>query len=1255
MKRYNSFAFWALFGVLMYGLLTYMTDTAHGQGRGDKRPAFQILRDSTITRVLIDPEFLAQIVFESSNGNAPIADSALALKNGVLTSGNFKSASLDSFLKLLVDSSDYARFLRDGAILSRSAFSPTAFDSLQGDANSYWVLYALNSRHADSADYSDYSFLSGTATNAQNYVGSNPVPEAIYAQTANYATTAGTAASLLSFLSAAVWDSIYDSTLIWTNSDSALFADTAGELKDNAVDRLAVFNSTIQSTYLPTANQRAALGNDFDTPLSATNPPVDSIGWEKYTVRQLNPGGIKFKIGAVGHAYTSNAMAVDTSGTGGGTINLRFQDGNGTKSVVKDSVGVAEMINTVSDADSVDYILRGTGATPDMVVIANSSPAGTNGRLWVDTSGFAVNDTGQLKLFSEGIWKIIGSGGSGGGSGTELYQHRFSASIDGDSFLVRSRRDTTFQDLHLGNDSGDTVFVKRIDADRVMPDTITASSGNLVRFGQALGTADTLIPTSTSGGYLGSSSNVNRMWNGHFATLYAGGALINGGNFIASATQGEAIRIGEDLIPDTTGAHSLGQVSSNSLVNAASLIYDRGYFVSANILDSVIVSDQSSPSSTTNRLVMSQTGGLTSYNLPVSIHNENVSISGAGGVTISGSGSFNAGTNHFSSNGLTIQSGDAVNFAGSNIVSVGALGVVEIAPTATIMIDNDSAAVFQNNEETEYYYLLTDDEKNSIRWACPDPSGTNYLITRQFLKEYFVDRYWKVSDYYLSRKDSLRYYFNQFRRPGCNDTLAFPSINMVEFTWPIVPSTPIEFPDTSQRVIMPWITPGVPVGPYWIDSTSNGVYYSDPVPGIGEGIWKVTQRANDTLAFINGRYATLKAAIDSLPNWRCDLYGDVNTDGGARELDTFRVNTFGATVGARLKTYRGDTVIDTAVAKIPEFLRQPGTFVKFEKASYANNRWLRIESWPADSCFVVRDSLLQAEGTLTGFTLTFAKMQTIEVHPAVDGSYVNIPSTITIKDCSPVKIKGYDKSTVVLTNKTNSTPSTSAMINVSAVGTDNVYLGMPIEFENISIYYEAVSGATAGGIEVSGNVTFKDVNLFVDSDGTSNPVVRHSYYDAGTITELNRPTFIVDNCVVIADSDVTIFEFTSDSVLFQSSNSAYSVSGSDGRICNFLDPWGDDPPRFKDDEFYFPLSGTFASPQGKIIETDEIPAGTSEKIPVSGCTFIGLDPSTASNVITIPSGDGQLIYSVQYNSSDTKPPAKLRDGALPVKPPYSPK
>lgn len=1234
MKRFAFIFALLITGITLFGVISYMTDTAHAQGRGDKRPAYQLLRDSTVTRILIDPEFLAQIVLKAASGNAALSDSAIKLRLGGLTSGHFVAASLDSILKLLVDSADVARSLRNGAITNRSPFASVSFDSLQN----YWVLHSVAADSAYQSVYSDSSSYAGSAYSAEKYIGTDPIPEATHAATSDYATVAGSALAVLAYFTAAQWDSIRDSiTVIAGALDTVAVATKALTVATGAVDSLGNFSAVIQDSHLVTKAIRQSLNTRVTNgaALSSTNEVVDSTGmWQTMVPKRTVGQPIRVGFGS-GAATAKGDVMLDTSGTGN-DIAIRLVSPLGEDTTVfKDSAAVVSMINAVSDGDSLDYIKMGSATAPSRITIASTPPASVDGNLWVDTTNLAVADTGKLKLYWDGAWNIIGGGGASGGAATDLSLGRFGGVVmDADSFLTRSRNDTTYEDLVLGTEAGDETKISRlVSTGLTQLDSLYSENASAVIL---IGDTITSAGTGANKLFIGRPSEgaTTRPWV-YTSNLNIGASGVESYTFTNSSFACSSMTARSDSSTTWGGLNPATGIVGDA-VNAPLRIATHRL----NVGDSIVVGGPLSG----NNGTWTNGNGIVMIGKPISVTGANVSVINAD-VAVSGTGArFTNGGSSWGIDGLSMADGDSIGINNS--------GALKINSGAKIVVPSRGYATFHNPADDSTFYLLTSDEVNSVITTCPDPTASNPFITRGWMKYYTNEFLFPRIDSLLARRATNRFY----KIPTCDDTLLFDPNVSQQFMWPR-PFADVVFPwDSTSELIFPWTRPiGDPIGPFWGDSV--GLYYNDPGDGFSEHIIKVSERFDSSSGNITGMYPTIKMACDSLPNIRVKI---LEAKDESDSTTTLSINPRNVSGGKQLRFYRGEALVADSIRKsLPTFLRKQGTYVKLYKAGDEETRWVLIETFQNDSTFTIRDSVLsgwfKANSTSVVDTLweaTFAIKTTIKVLPAVTGGMIVIPTTIVINDECPVRIEGIGRDEVILTNqRDNVTLCDQMFVTKKYSGYDTCYVGMPIEFADMTIYGDTLGADVDPLIQVSGNAKFENMGFAATSASPSRGVVFHDYYSGFYVKE-QTPSLSFENVVVALAANNVFASVASDSTDFQSSHSIYSVSGDSGAVVTYLaNVWPNAatqvPPSFFGDQFYFGTSTAKLARATVAQAWDSVSVAQSHFINVDGVSTDGSGVLGGDFNNIIPGGNNS------YSAVMTHPPSKLK--LLPVNPAYLPK
>lgn len=1198
---------------------------ANAQSRGTKNPAYQILRDSTITKLLLDPEFLDEIVLKASSGNAPLADSAITLRLSQLTSGHFTSSSRDSILKLLVDSTNYARYLRANAISNRSPFTSAFFDSLRTKL----IQKADTSTYSNRSVYSDSASFANHSSSTEKYLGSDPVPEATHAATADYAETAGSALAVLAYFTDAQWDSIIDTVNALSAAlDTVNVSWLSLAVASGAVDSLSNFTATMRDSYLVTKAQKDGI-RLAPTAITSTNPALDTTTATTRFAR--NVYATPMYIGGLGTSGSAQIGSIPTAIFDSTSGKLYFWDAQNQKKVFLDSTNMIAAAAALDDTDSLDYVLRGTGATP-ATIYSRSSGSPTGGSdldVW-----FSGGDTSIYQKLG-GNWVEVGGGGGGGGSPSSLTID--AGVVDADSVVFKHRDATTItgrwqSSQYYGN--SDTVSF----TGKTIVDSLFGENGTVF-----------LGDTITS---VGIGSNRLIIGRPQEATSQRPISYTGVFNVGASGTEDYQFSAGgssalSSLIPKTDSTYNLGEFdpttgipgdgSSKSWLGVSA---KRGRFA-----DSLYIGG------TSNLQRWTAGNGIELNGRQLYVNNENVVVSN-GNVSVT-TGSITNGGTTWDNSGLTMGGGDNITLVSGGDVIVPSTSTIQLQSGAELLVPSDGSNSFADLDNPAIQYYLTDSlEKSGLVNACPDPSYLNPFITRTWMKHWVADVFYPAIDSLAAYRLNTNH-FRFFKPPGCDDTLFWEPGRNQQIVWPVRPTLPSVDPGGNQALLKPWTRPiGDPIGPFWTDSVSNGLIYSDPGAGNSEQMLYVSERFDSTFSYLTGKYPTLKMALDSVLNIRCKLGGEPGTDGSARDLDTFYVKT--RTSGYHgYAIYHGNSLamnIDSIQGYLPDFVTEPGVWVQFEKSGQSTSRWAMIEGWISDTIFTVRDSLIQKTSMDSTWTLTFAKKQIITILPPVTGGFVPITATANILDCAPVHIKGTDKNDVILTNRTGTgTPSVATLISAAGGTTTNEYVGMPIELSDMTIWVDTAT-TNGAGVVLAGNVTMSRMNLFYKSSVSSKGCVRYER-NTGDVTKWSQPTLTLEDVTVWADNDMACIYVDTDSLIFSSMNSAYSVGGDSGSVVTFANAANCyNQPYFFGDQYYLRTTGA------RMIEC--VGAQTDQKVISFGCYFFGRDPNTFSNVVQ-DAGSGFAGWAgdvVLYYSGDALyPPPKLRNITVPIKVPYGPK
>ena len=1194
--------------------------------RGTQIDAAVSLRDSTIDTLLIRPEDWA-IIAKLRSG---------ALQPGVVDSNSFTSAWLNILRSSFVGHADTA-----DVVITSSANSDSSV--VTGQLPYRFVMRAGSSTISPLIPSARYAMIIDTAdgggsariiirdlTGDESYfVDSAAVVEMINDAAADQSDTVAfsyesdhSATSDLSYATLqtiVVEDSTIDSnsyTPAWKNYLRGSFitwSKTADSLTASAIDDFGQFSSGMKSTYIPTAAQKSAMSGVV-TP-GATNPFADTTYVSERFVRNFDgkdyPLWFSYhndpdSVGATGKGY----FLIDTVGLG-----FTITDLSGTRFAIEDSATLRSVITAAVG----DYVLKGTGGGPTRFTVAAATPSGgSNLDAWINT-----NDT-TLNVKISGTWVEVASGGGGGGTPTSVSTNSHGV-VDADSiaFITRgasiSGEWAHTADMYMMNGSNLNVLGE------AYLDSVVAYSGDFIRIAQA----DTL-----GGLFVIGSVNASKQPDAYIR------------NLTVSATSDLGVEIDVGTIDPSDPAGTVGK--DNTSLNQFEWVYTNGLDMDYNATQGypTVVIDNGG---TEQLAVIMQASNSYIALDDVNIQSENGDITvSSGSVTAT---NFNTASGpQLSSTGMDLATGDYINAPNGT--------TIRVQSGAEILVESDISNSFAKVTNTaEQYFLVDSTQKAGLVQACPDPSSSNPFVTKLWIKEYLNRGPRKTrDDIYTNRQGtgprSLLYY----KYPGCDDSL-YIGYNNVGIVWPVdTTARPIEWPDTLQKLILPWLIPGYPVGPVHVDTTAHGIMGIDPDGGLPEHIMRVSERYDSLLGNYTGKWPLLRQAVDSLPTISCRLYkeklaGDIAVNNDTTNVDTFMIGPRMGVTAQKLDFYRGTVAAASDIAaSLPSYMTKPGTYVKFEATSASTNRWNKIESWLNDSTFTVFDPIWnKATIDTAATTVTFAVMPTIEVEPPVKGGYVYLPSAITIKDISPVHIKGRDKNTVVLTNvPENGHVATDILFDIQGATINDAYIGMPIIFSNLTFLTDTAGSATNYAIKVSGNAKFENCNIVGRYRQGQKAMIYHEY-SISHVSQPTPPSLVFEDCVVASDSNAILIRITGDSTRFQSDGNTYAIAGDSSYIM-----WAEGnlvfQPTFSFDQFYFNddsrlFMGTGASTQ------------TNDSVIVMQSQFINQDPA-GTGTSRMFNGDWDGVYvngNNSYNVLVTRPPAKVAEGSMPVDVPFMPK
>jgi hypothetical protein len=429
-----------------------------------------------------------------------------------------------------------------------------------------------------------------------------------------------------------------------------------------------------------------------------------------------------------------------------------------------------------------------------------------------------------------------------------------------------------------------------------------------------------------------------------------------------------------------------------------------------------------------------------------------------------------------------------------------------------------------------------------------------------------------------------------------------------------------------------------------IDSTTGGVAtagYLDPDPPIIHGRYVVGQGYSDESGTRTGRFATLQAALDSIPN--------ILVRPTANTAHDSTVHLPPTTIAGRDSLCFGNRVVSTHAA-IPPMWRGGGEWmsvVDTNAALHAQQLWTSIY-WVDDSTFWVADTQV-VRTSLAGKWIRIAKPWEIDIEPSRDGGiYYGV--TDTIRGFAPLSIQGSGAFTtlsnfnigtgfkgtgnhgyVLYMDSTHTTP---------ASGLNN---GLPLRISNLTLS-AAQSSSEAGVAKLCGRVNLKDVHI--KCKGAERWAAIY-YQGWRTPSTTGANSLIAENVDMAVDSDMYCYEIlTSDTVCgvrFQSLKSAYSFGGSDGAVLYANSNMRKAPQFFRDD-FY-----SMTANSKHFVATV---AQSNDSVSVIQCVALGRDFTTDA---TYFKGSTKTIGSNTFSSAFVDPPFKLTESQATIQSGYSPK
>jgi hypothetical protein len=904
-------------------------------------------------------------------------------------------------------------------------------------------------------------------------------------------------------------------------------------------------------------------------------------------------------------SFSVGALTIDTT-----YGYIRVQDFGGTSAVYPESSWVGIRVDSAVDAAIAafggEFVRMGTGGSPQYFHIYNGEPSGELGDALIDTSA------DEIKVLKGSGWTLVGGSGGGGDSANYVWLDTYPGGADrydADSLLFRTIACTTFaltigDTLHMQDATTyigtPTTHVKRVYVDGVFSNKTYADTiANYNSVDSIVVTAG-LVADAAYQDFIGSTSDTTRRFDfyGESMTVNNSGKIYHR-NAAASA---DSINV---IVPvRTTDASRLGAFTSSY-----DSIYANVLFGASSIYQYAIYPQGSSYKYGTHRW--------------------------------NGSSLYLDGTAK-----LNIDDDAEIHYSTFSITSDGLIGM----PTDTMFYANSALGGYG------YYGLLDPNERKAMDSAC-NPSATNRILTELDVSmiplvvdipEDSVPRWigdprditeypnWGEYDPALPLKDPCL-------RAGTSHIVP----QIAEFKWPTTdlgedwPDTGRCYPDYSMMFTN---KPDFGDPPIEEDTTWR-TNIIDVAPPLLHGEYLVSQEYVDALGPITGRFKTIQAALDSIPQIRVVV--DSAMSGVQTTPDTIRLSA----AASGVQYYRGDRAMGT-LTSIPDQFQSQGVYVQraYGTSDKFDQVWTPIARWLNDSTFTINDTLL-TNAAILDCTLIIAKLWTVTINPAMQGAMWQ-ESGIKINSFCPVTIRGLGKKSTYLssysadTDYWNQSSGSTVIFYCDTTGTNELrYQGMPLTISDMSMYSSKGSGSPTAYscLQLVGRVTLQDITIRSGSTSPSYGSICLSGLPSGK--QGNSSAFL-ENVTVLADSDIAAIYFNGGYMSLGAFGCHFGTSGSFGHI---LYATADlcSTPQFEQCVFYYG-GGTCA--QFTSTATQQ-----SDTLSIISCRSVGFDITAAAAY------DGTYFDTLYaggnnvYQEAQVQPPVEFREAQFLLQPGGYPK
>lgn len=1133
-----------------------------------------------------------------------VANAAYAsnIKAGVLTTGAFKQTTKDSLRHGFIryaDSAGVALGLSTGALNDSTDISSGIRDGIFGRNAVPWVYRSLTADYTDSSGYAAVAATALIADSAKTAPPAATCAEAAHAATADYATVAGTTIASDTTVGDSVvgWDAFTQPAKDSINfgADTSYYSRRTGSVLSDGIDALADFTTGMRSGYIPTADQKAALGTPtYGGAFTGANKPMDSLGFYNSAIvknAKLKAHRIWFNLGDETVCEDPYTIGIDT--VSAGTVGrLRWLDGIGQYTSWIDSA------NTVDQMKGL-FPLKGTGNEPGYIYSMGATPTGTLQDVWFDTTLQLV----KVKLAAG--WTVFGGGGGGADSATIVVMHNRGGAplyLNADSLAMLSRADTFLQDVTLtgaadllAGDATTNIGTSALPIDSLYAGTVAVDT--LRPRTSAAGT-DSIYVTSRL--HFGSTADIgNATWTKSPRLIYP--QQMSFDTTVTPNFWAKGISYMGQVCPYATSTvKRVGSRTSNAAIDSTLWMSVNTRKLTA--ADCLYVWDVNSgyAASADNYILMKPGAGngIKTYGVGLSMTNSSIGITN-GSITVSAGGSIG-------------------------------IGSVALKPS-WIEIPNDSAIYVGANRR----YVVTGDQSDGLDSAC-NPSATNALVTKSAMNHGLVGAMSSVRiDSFRDRWFDLYGMVNRHLPNSCWDSSYTPDV-MTHFVrtdtkgpvpTPFDPSyyhsSMMVWSDTANRYVPPPLDPRTPSFAMFSPPSTHNEYI-------------VGQNYNDTLGGVTGYFSTIQAALDSIPNYQVKIRSVTNPSADTLWFRRSDSLTYGPWF------YRGSVRYDT-MSVIPDNIAQVGTWLSIYGATAEVGRvWTSTLEWGVATregysctyCIVADTQVTRAN---PGNKLAIlAKPWTVTIEPARDGNCW-IGDSIRIMAYAPITIRGRGSDLTLLASGIAKAAAGQSNCLFYTPTTENTF-GLPITISDMSLFGFPSATSNVPAIYIKGaRATLRNIKGVFKSMGNTGGSFLE--YDGTTTWTDDEHLLVVDHAVIAADSDQYIYRIKTYGCEMQSRNSVYSIGGSSSAILSC----GQDMvlgAQFFHDQFYMAPSPRSAGSffQSDVLQTDSITAAY--------CRASGNGPSATF----LPDVNWHSVFIRNCSNIDQtantgmkKPPVEIRD------------